>query len=98
MNQEAQIALLTKQLDEALLCLKQMEEDNIQLRAFIHDIANPLQILGMSIESMLDHSSTDQRPSLERMKRSTDKMLAIILEIRKLQKSLNIRKKMTVNS
>jgi signal transduction histidine kinase len=98
MDQEAHISLLTKHLDEALLQLKWMEEDNMRLRAFIHDIASPLQILGMSIESMLDHSSSDQRASLERMKRSTDKMLAIILEFRKLQKSLDNRKKMTVNS
>ncbi len=98
MNQEDHITLLNLRLDEALQQLQCMQEDNQRLRAFIHDIASPLQILGMSIESMLSSPTPEQRASLVRMKKSTDKILIIILEIRKLQKSLDGKKKLVVNS
>lgn len=75
------------QLNEALEQLKSIKEENDRMRAYIHDISSPLQILGMSIEALCEQCSEEQKSTIYRMKRSSDKMLEIMKEIRKLQQA-----------
>lgn len=88
---------LQKELDQALALAKSYElliadlkhESSNSLKIFTHDLSNPLQILSMTIESLQDNPSADTKAALERMKRATDNMISIILNIRKIQSSVN---------
>ncbi|MBC7712284.1 MAG: HAMP domain-containing histidine kinase [Rhizobacter sp.] len=84
---------LKKELDAAKAVIKTYEriieelklENSNNLKHFTHDLANPLQILSMTIESLQDNPPKDITAALERMKRSADNMTTIILQIRKLR-------------
>ena len=57
-------------------------EAKLTMRTLCHDLVNPLQILSMSLEVMLEKSPAE--PILERMKRATDKLEKHILEARQI--------------
>lgn len=86
---------LQKELEKALELVRSYEaiiadlklENSNNLKKFTHDLSNPLQILAMTIESLQDHPPSDITATLDRMKRATDNMTAIILSIRKLRAS-----------
>lgn len=83
---------LRKELDAALLKIKSYEaiisdmqtENSNLIRKTTHDLSNPLQILAMTIESLEVKAPVEMMPTLERMKRSTDLMISIITNLRKL--------------
>jgi signal transduction histidine kinase len=89
---------LQKELEDACALVKTYEnlmdelrlENSTNLKLFTHELANPLQILSMTIESLQDRPTQDVTAALMRMKSSTDKMTATILSIRK-QLARNIR-------
>lgn len=93
MENKTDLASLINQLNEALEQIQVMQNENKRMREFVHDLANPLQILGMTIESLEDKALVDQQMQIERMKKSVDKMLTIITEIRKYQKVISAPKK-----
>lgn len=86
-------ANLRQELAEALEIIKHYEvviadlqnENSNNLKKAAHDLANPLQILSMTIESLEDKASKDLLPTIERMKRSTDAMTTILESLRKLR-------------
>ncbi len=90
-----EIKSLKKSLKESQECLahsqdllvESSKEHQIQMRNLCHEIVNPLQILSMSLEVMLEKS--DENPTLERMKRATDRIEKIILETRKNTQQLS---------
>src|SRR5690349_20039895 len=55
------------------------------LRLICHDLAGPLQTLGMSIELLAERCPEDQQKLVERMKRSTDSISQILTLVRELQ-------------
>lgn len=55
------------------------------LRLLCHDLSNPLQILGMSIEVLEDRCPPDLHKLIQRMKRSTDSITQILALVRELQ-------------
>ena len=81
---------LRQDLAEALEIIKHYEvviaelqnENSSNLKKLAHDLANPLQILSMTLESIEDRVSSDLTPSVERMKRSTETMTGILKTIR----------------
>lgn len=79
---EAKIAHYKLLLSEMAL------EHNSQQSQLIHDFASPLQIISMSLESVM---SKNPDPIFETMKRATDKMTTILSTARqmKLQISKN---------
>lgn len=77
-------ALSEINLKEQQLELRYNENVNL-LRMLSHDLANPLQILGMSIEALADRVPPELSRLVERMKRSTDAMGQIIFLVRELQ-------------
>ncbi len=91
---------LKRDLDAAMEVIKNYENLITQLKAentgnlkkISHDLASPLQILLMSIESLQDRAPAEFSSSLERMKRSADNMLSIITSIRKLNSSTQLPK------
>ncbi|AUN99735.1 sensor histidine kinase [Bacteriovorax stolpii] len=86
---------LQRELDSARALIKKYEgiiadlqaENSSNLKKFSHDLASPLQILSMTIESLQDRAP-EFSTTLDRMKRSTDNMIEIINSIRKLQKAM----------
>jgi len=56
------------------------KEHRLTVRLLCHDIVNPLQIISMSLESML--LKNEENPIIERMKRASDKIENKILEAR----------------
>lgn len=68
---------------EGIIADLQSENSN-NLKKFTHDLASPLQILSMTIESLQDRAP-EFTTTLERMKRSTDNMIDIINTIRKIR-------------
>lgn len=93
MENKTELASLKIQLNEALQQIQIMQTENQRMREFVHDLANPLQILGMTIESLDGKSQPENHMQIERMKKSVDKMLTIIAEIRKYQKIMAAQKK-----
>ena len=91
---------LKRDLDAAMEKMKNYEELIAELKAlnasnmkkFTHDLASPLQILLMSIESLEDRTPEEFLPALERMKRSADNMLAIITTMRRLNSATSVQK------
>lgn len=77
-------ALAEIQIKEQQLELRYNENVNM-LRLISHDLANPLQILGMSIEALADRSPPELHRIIDRMKRSTDTMGQILFLVRELQ-------------
>ncbi len=83
---------LQRELDAARDLIRKYEgiitdlqsENSNNLKKFTHDLAGPLQILSMTIESLQDRAP-EFTTTLERMKRSTDNMIDIINSIRKLR-------------
>ena len=71
---------------EAIISKLKLENSN-NLKRFTHDLSNPLQILVMTIESLQDHPPKDTVAALERMKRASDNMTAIIQSIRQMRAS-----------
>ncbi len=69
-----------------LLLSEQNQEHQAQIRILCHDLVNPLQIVSMSLESMIENNNS---PTIERMKRATDKMEKIILESRRIALQLS---------
>jgi signal transduction histidine kinase len=55
------------------------------LSLLCHDLSNPLQILGMSLEVLEDRCSPDLLKLVQRMKRSTDSITQILTLVRELQ-------------
>ena len=92
-NQTQETKQLRKDLEEALLEIKKYEtlmaeikeEHKTTIKSFAHDLASPLQILSMTLESIEDKIPTEMSTSLERMQKSCEKMTTIILTLRKLQ-------------
>jgi signal transduction histidine kinase len=90
---EAIIEERTKHLESALLEIKAKEQllelryrQNVNLLKLIsHDLANPLQILGMSVEALSDRCPPELLKLVDRMKRSTDTMTQILYLVRELQ-------------
>lgn len=77
---------LEMELQKALLEIEALvTEKNAILKTFTHDLSNPLQILSMSIESLMDRCPPEVMPTLERMKRASDNMTTIIATLRKLK-------------
>ncbi len=95
---------LLKELDYAYELIKNYESLIVELREtndsnlkrITHDLSNPLQILSMTIESLLDSPPKDINATLERMKRSTDTMTEIIASIRKLRAQASHVSKKTI--
>jgi len=87
---------LKLELEAALELIKSYEtmiaelnvENNILLRRFTHDLASPLQILSMTIESLESRIPSEMNGTLERMKRSTENMCEILRNVRKLHGTL----------
>lgn len=85
---------LKRDLDAALATIARYEsllaelrsENSSNLKKITHDMAGPLQILSMTIESLQDRAP-EFGSTLDRMKRSTDHMIEIINTLRKLQKT-----------
>lgn len=83
---------LMQELNSALNIIKYYESQIIELKntqtahlkKITHDIASPLQILSMTIESLMDSPTGDPGLALERMKRATDTMTEVIRAARKL--------------
>lgn len=82
---EAKIAHYQLLLSEMTL------EHNSQLSQLIHDFASPLQIISMSLESVLSKNSD---PIFETMKRATDKMTTILSTARQMK--IQLSKKTTI--
>lgn len=80
---------IEKRLNEALNQLSEMSSENEKLKGLIHDLVSPLQIISMSIETMLNQPSNENKHTFERMKASSDRMVAIVKDMRKLQRSLS---------
>lgn len=80
---------IEKRLNEALNQLSEMSSENEKLKVLIHDLVSPLQIISMSIETMLNQPSNENKHTFERMKASSDRMVAIVKDMRKLQRSLS---------
>jgi len=93
MENKTDLSSLKIQLNEALQQIQLMQKENQRMREFIHDLANPLQVLGMTVESLEGKALTEYQMQIERMKKSVDKMLTIIVEIRKCQKVMAAQKK-----
>ncbi len=55
------------------------------LRLLCHDLSNPLQILGMSLEVLEDRCPLELQKLVARMKRSTDSISQILNLVRELQ-------------
>ncbi len=83
-------------LNEALNQLSEISSENEKLKGLIHDLVSPLQIISMSIETMLNQPSNENKHTFERMKASTDRMVAIVKDMRQLQRSL-IKSKNTIS-
>lgn len=77
-------ALAEINLKEQQLELRYNENVNM-LRMLSHDLANPLQILGMSIEALSDRVPPELLKIMDRMKRSTDTIGQILHLVRELQ-------------
>lgn len=77
-------ALAEINLKEQQLELRYNENVNM-LRMLSHDLANPLQVLGMSVEALSDRLPPEFSRLVERMKRSTDTMGQILYLVRELQ-------------
>ena len=77
-------ALQEIKIKEEQLALRYSENLNM-LRLVSHDLANPLQILGMSIEALADRCPPELLKLVDRMKRSTDTMGQILYLVRELQ-------------
>ena len=77
-------ALAEIQTKEQQIELRYNENVNM-LRLISHDLANPLQILGMSIEALADRCPPELLRLVDRMKRSTDTMGQILFLVRELQ-------------
>lgn len=84
MRQELAQALEMIKHYEVVIADLQNESSN-NLKKAAHDLANPLQILSMTIESLEDRAPKELLPSIERMKRSTDVMATILEGLRKLR-------------
>lgn len=86
---EVRTAHLKKALHEIKIKEEQLElrysENLNMLRLVSHDLANPLQILGMSIEALADRCPPELLKLVDRMKRSTDTMGQILYLVRELQ-------------
>jgi signal transduction histidine kinase len=93
LRKELQAALLKIKSYEALISDMQTENSNL-VKKTTHDLASPLQILAMTIESLEDKAPKEMIPTLERMKRSTDLMISIITNLRKIG-SVNNNHKLT---
>jgi signal transduction histidine kinase len=68
------------------------------LRVLCHDLASPLQILGMCVEVLEDRCPPDLKKILERMKRSTDSMNQIIALTREFHALSSGRKEVKIES
>jgi signal transduction histidine kinase len=86
---EERTAHLKQALHEIKIKEEQLElrySENVKmLRLISHDLANPLQILGMCIEALSDRCPPDLLKLVDRMKRSTDTMGQILSLVRELQ-------------
>ncbi|MDD4976321.1 MAG: HAMP domain-containing sensor histidine kinase [Bacteriovorax sp.] len=86
---EERTAHLKQALHEIKIKEEQLElcySENVKmLRLISHDLANPLQILGMSIEALTDRCPPELSKLVDRMKRSTDTMGQILSLTRELQ-------------
>lgn len=88
---------LMRNLDAAMEVIQNYEtlmaqlksDNNGNMRKLLHDLASPLQILMMTIESLQDRAPEELTPSLERMKRSIDAMIELVTAARKLNSSIS---------
>lgn len=91
---------LMRDLDAAMEVIRNYEgliaqlkaENSSNMKRLVHDLASPLQILMMTIESLESRAPQELAPALERMKRSTDNMLELITSARKLNSTISITK------
>lgn len=91
---------LMRSLDAAMEVIQNYEaliaqlknDNNGNMRKLLHDLASPLQILMMTIESLQDRAPEELTPSIERIKRSIDAMIELITAARKLNSSISAAK------
>lgn len=81
------LALAEAKITHYQLLLSEMTlEHNSQQCQLIHDFASPLQIISMSLESLLSKNSD---PIFETMKRASDNMSTILSKARKMKVQLS---------
>lgn len=89
-NTNIEILSLQKELQKAQDTIESYQQtiadvndENIQsIRVFIHELANPLQIISMSLERLIENNPVENQPMLQRMKKSADKMSEVMTSLR----------------